>query len=335
MGSPLALAAPERIHYFYGLLLDADRLQEEQNYFNGKRWLMNRLGFGWGVLRGLGIASDPSTISTLVIDPGVAIDAWGREIVVPTTVQVDATQLTDAMGNPAGPAGAGADVIISLAYAESQSDPVPVLVADCDHPGNCAPASVREGFRILVRTATGPPPPPPGGAAGSLPLPTGLALEQLLSGLVGSPFPAPAADPSVPLARFTVAGGPLDAVSDRRLVYSNGLLFQMIVSLIDNLNSVAGASLLLYVSGDAQSGSANTALPNPLVVALQDGSGNPVTGGLVQFSIAAGGGTVTPAAELPGGKYSTQWTLGVSGAQTVVVKAAGTNLNVTFEATVL
>jgi hypothetical protein len=164
---------------------------------------------------------------------------------------------------------------------------------------------------------------------------TGLALETLLADAIASPFPAVAADPSVPLARFTIAGGPLDAVSDRPLVYSNALLFLLIVSLIDNLNSVAGANLLLYVSGDGQSAPANTALPKPLVVALQDGTGNPVTGGLVQFSVTAGGGTVTPTAELPGGKYSTQWTLGASGAQIVTAKAAGTNLSVNLEATVL
>ena len=47
---PLALAAPERNHYFYGKLLDEQHLTMEQRYFNQKRWLLNRLTVGGGVL---------------------------------------------------------------------------------------------------------------------------------------------------------------------------------------------------------------------------------------------------------------------------------------------
>ena len=47
------LETPERNRYFYGKLLDEASLRMEQSYFNQKRWMMNRLGLGSGVLCGL------------------------------------------------------------------------------------------------------------------------------------------------------------------------------------------------------------------------------------------------------------------------------------------
>src|SRR4051794_6626547 len=80
--APTALAAPQRNQYFYGKLLDAPHLQLEQEYFNSKRWLTNVLLQGSGVVAGLAVA--PAVSGTrLVIQPGVALDGWGREIIVP------------------------------------------------------------------------------------------------------------------------------------------------------------------------------------------------------------------------------------------------------------
>jgi len=325
MGLPVgSLAAPERINYFYGLLLDADRLRQEQSYFNQKRWLMNRLALGWGVICGLGITADATNPAALTLAAGVAIDGFGCELVVPQPIAIDASQLTDDSGNIVGPAPSGQPLLVSLAYAEKAIDPVPVLVADCEHPGNCACASTQEGFAVLVRVAPGPAPPPP-----STPLPAGAALRTMLADMVAACSVSAVADPSVPLARLTLPGGPLDAVSDRLLVYSNPLLFQLLWDLAGTVSGLAGTTLLLYVSGDNQSAAANTALPQPLVVALQDASGNPIDNGTVTFTVTAGGGSVTPTVA-SAGRYQTNWTLGASGTQTVVAKAAGTNLTVTF-----
>jgi hypothetical protein len=136
------------------------------------------------------------------------------------------------------------------------------------------------------------------------------------------------------LARLALPGGPLDTVADRPLLYSNPLLFDLVLALINQVNALSG-ELLLYVSGDNQSGPKQKLLTQPLIVALQDGSGNPIDGGTVQFAVTAGGGSVTATAAPGNGKYQTQWKLGRSGPQTVVAKAAGTNLTVTFKAQVL
>ena len=52
------LAAPQRNNYFYGKLLDEFHFQMEQHYMNQKRWLLNRLSLGTGVLCGLEVTAN-------------------------------------------------------------------------------------------------------------------------------------------------------------------------------------------------------------------------------------------------------------------------------------
>ena len=93
------LGTLERNRYFYGKLLDEASLRMEQSYFNQKRWMMNRLGLGSGVLCGLQVIVQGDCVC---IAPGVAIDTMGREIVVPEAVWVDPKKVTDDRGVPTG-----------------------------------------------------------------------------------------------------------------------------------------------------------------------------------------------------------------------------------------
>lgn len=69
-----------RNRYFYGKLLTVRDFEIEQRYFNDKRRMTNRLSVGTGILTGLDVvAVNDRTVS---IDPGIAIDSFGREIVV-------------------------------------------------------------------------------------------------------------------------------------------------------------------------------------------------------------------------------------------------------------
>jgi hypothetical protein len=70
------LGTPERNRYFYGKLLDEASLSMEQRYFNQKRWMMNRLGLGHGVLCGLHVDVQGDCVC---ISPGVAIDTMGTK----------------------------------------------------------------------------------------------------------------------------------------------------------------------------------------------------------------------------------------------------------------
>src|SRR5438270_9372398 len=75
-----------RNRYFYGKLLDVFHFELEQDYLNGKRWLLNRLMSGYGVLCGLDV--QPAREGRkVVVTPGIALDRGGREIIVPHTSQ--------------------------------------------------------------------------------------------------------------------------------------------------------------------------------------------------------------------------------------------------------
>jgi hypothetical protein len=334
------LAAPERNHYFYGKLLNVAELEMESRYVNQKRWLLNRLALGSGVVCGLDVTGDPQNAGRVRVAPGLAVDARGHEIVVAEPVSVDPRQPTDDQGQPVGDALDSGDVVICLAYAESCGGLVPVLVPDCDGRGDCAPNTIRETFRVLVRRAEGAAPPPAGCGLGGLP--SGAALHELLAGRVSAPCPEPPTDACVRLARVTIGSGgappSVAARAERRLVIGNALLYEMIVCLAEQVGAAAGARVLRYVAGDGQSGPAGEPLAAPLEVEVLDGAGDPVAGVPVHFDVASGGGSVEPATASTDaqGRAQTEWTLGPQpGAQRVTTGAVGSTFTVSFRATAL
>jgi hypothetical protein len=325
------LSAPERNRYFYGLLMDAERFQKDQDYFNQKLQLINRLALGSGVLCGLDLTWDGTK---LTLAAGMAIDRIGREVIVPSAATVDITQVTDGKGNPTGPVPSGATTLeISLVYAESKIDSVPVLVADCDHPNGCAPSAIEEGHAIVVTSVAANTATADGGCGNRwFLLPPGPQLKGAIANRVARECAAIPADTSIPLGRFTLPSGPVDAVSDRRLVYHNGLLFELITCLATRVSEIGGAwELLIYISGNNQTGPASTALPKPLVVAAFDINGQQVSDGSPpSFTVTEGGGSVTAPAPIANGQYQADWTLGASGAQQVT--ATYGNFSVVFNA---
>lgn len=80
------LTAPRRNRYFYGKRLDVQHFRMEQDYGKLKQWLLNRLTLGKGVLCGLRVTVEGERIC---VDPGVAIDGLGHEIVVPVRSCID------------------------------------------------------------------------------------------------------------------------------------------------------------------------------------------------------------------------------------------------------
>lgn len=86
MKTPTDMKGPARNQYFYGKVLDVFHLELETDYFNHTRWLLNRLVSGYGVVCGLDVILCADGKS-FVISPGVAIDKWGYEIIVPVQSQ--------------------------------------------------------------------------------------------------------------------------------------------------------------------------------------------------------------------------------------------------------
>src|SRR5688572_9114922 len=96
------LPAPVKNRFFYGMLLTDAVFRTEQRYGDGKRWLLNRLSLGQGVLTGLGFSVSldkpeeckaDSSRWRVHLDPGVAVDGYGREIVVPKCEEIAASEI--------------------------------------------------------------------------------------------------------------------------------------------------------------------------------------------------------------------------------------------------
>ena len=94
---PISTTSPRRgaITFFYGKLLDEMHLRMEQDYFNGKRWMLNRLALGRGVLCGLEVTADGKTCRWRPASPS---SRMGREIVVPQKLRIDTSKIAADCG---------------------------------------------------------------------------------------------------------------------------------------------------------------------------------------------------------------------------------------------
>lgn len=230
------LSSPLRNHYFYGKLLTERDLTLEQTYMNRKRWLINRLGLGSGVLCGLEVdVSDDG--KCVIVKPGVAVDPFGREIIVPEAYCLEnPRQPTDCMGRPQGdPVQGPAVVHICVAYHECEVDAVPALVSDCDTRQDCAANHIRERYRVVVCADAKPH--------------TGLTEEQCRTifpveqdeifdrstaacQVLGGECPEPEGE-CVVIGAVVLPEDPQQALQardcgHRRLIYSNGTLFDLL-----------------------------------------------------------------------------------------------------------
>jgi hypothetical protein len=164
---PPNLAPPKRNHFFFGKLMDVRQFQLETQYGNAKRWLLNRLVSGYGVVCGLGVELNDD--GQVIVHRGLAIDKWGREIIVPEdtpplSIPEDilppapapvAAEDPKKPGKPprGQPGRAGREpsrfyIRVWLGYRECLVDPAPVMVGDCCEAASCEPGAVQEGYCI-------------------------------------------------------------------------------------------------------------------------------------------------------------------------------------------
>ena len=166
------LPTQERLNYFTGQFLTERDFRDEQTYLRGKQLQHNRYLHGWGTVCGLKVTEHPNPACRdrlLMLEPGLALDCCGREIVVQDCVYVD---LIEALaGEPPHEPEPGdeddeiptaSNLLISLCYQECKTEFVPALYSDCgcDQTGYGA-NRVREGFDIVVTPVDQLPPPGP------------------------------------------------------------------------------------------------------------------------------------------------------------------------------
>jgi len=130
-------------------------------------------------------------------------------------------------------------------------------------------------------------------------------------------------------ARWTLG----NSTGERTVTVTAGALSPVVFT---STTTAGAASVLEKVSGDGQSSTVATQLSQRLVVKLSDASGNPVVGGQVAWSVAAGGGSITPLLSTTDaeGMASARWTLGTGlNVQTAVASAIGQTVSFSGTAT--
>ncbi|TNJ62381.1 hypothetical protein FE784_30895 [Paenibacillus hemerocallicola] len=135
----------ERNRYFYGKLLTVRDFESEQKYFNDKRRMMNRLLFGAGVITGLQvIAVDDKSVS---VEMGAAIDALGREIVVPAPVTLKLSMMDGFTNNEYAK-----NVYLCIAYDEKGKEPVHSIANSSVRSDEVSEYNrVLESYRLFIR----------------------------------------------------------------------------------------------------------------------------------------------------------------------------------------
>jgi hypothetical protein len=243
------LTAPVRNRYFYGKLLDVYHFELETDYFNRKRWLLNRLISGYGVVCGLNVEAGPEK-NQVRIAPGVAIDKWGREIIVvsrsePLTIPPDllgkagetARHADDKEYHPPDDDENEKCIHVVICYHECESDPTPVMAGDCGDTDLCTPGMLREQYRIEFREGCAPE------VELECRVPDLILNRKInyptLAQWITEGCPDLPQDPCLPLANIHIKsadeGHGCDQnnidITIRPIVYSNDLLFDMVLAL--------------------------------------------------------------------------------------------------------
>lgn len=135
----------ERNRFFYGKLLTVRDFEAEQKYFNDKRRLLNRLTLGEGVVSGLNVvAIDDLTVS---VEPGLAIDSYGREIVVGFPVTQKLSMIDGFTNNDYSK-----NVYLCLDYDEKGKEAVHSVASSATTPESVSEYNrVLESYRLFIK----------------------------------------------------------------------------------------------------------------------------------------------------------------------------------------
>lgn len=141
----------ERNNYFYSKLMTVRDFFAEQRYFNEKRWLMNRMISGWGVVCGLDVTFDPQH-RALIVSPGLAIDSHGREILICEDQMVKLEMLEPPCEPRQGDEENGEQhLALCLEYHECKTEPVQLTSMACGGEERHEFNRIRDSFKLRLR----------------------------------------------------------------------------------------------------------------------------------------------------------------------------------------
>jgi hypothetical protein len=135
----------ERNNYFYGKLMTTCDFFTEQCYFNEKRWLINRMTIGTGVVCGLQVVKIEGTNKKVKIEPGMCIDHCGREIMVCESQEVELEG--EKPGKQQQTGSRPGRYFIYIEFRECKTEPIYVQPV-CDEKEKCEFNRIRDSFII-------------------------------------------------------------------------------------------------------------------------------------------------------------------------------------------
>jgi len=237
----MVLTPARRNHYFFGKILNVGDLEMEQDYGKQKRWLINRLTLGSGVVDGLSVGVNDDR---LTITDGVAFDGLGREIVIPATVTVDPFEPTPPYLEPGFDSNAVGNFTLWLCYREYLTDYTPTVSAS-DGQEDSEAGTIVESYAFRLTRST------PGKAESDL----GERFCEAMAHDPGEPAPDPHVvlchltqgqtaelpqDEGIPIATVEVLDGQhLGAVDEcgvRARIYSQATLLEIISCLVSKID---------------------------------------------------------------------------------------------------
>lgn len=152
-----------RVRYRYGMLLGAEELTLEQRAHLLRHRIHQALLHGAGTVWGLKVGRNPEKSTELIVEPGWAIDALGRELYVPRRQCLDIASITlnpiwAKLSRP-DPTNNHRRAYVVLRHVVCETQPVVAIRPACSEPADAMPFSrVVDSYRIDIE-ATAPPPP--------------------------------------------------------------------------------------------------------------------------------------------------------------------------------
>ena len=131
----------ERNRYYIGKLLTSADFQAEQVYGIHKRRFLNELIYGSGIVCGLGVYSLDDL--SIMVESGVAVDGWGREIVVENAVMKKLSAIEGFESLETNRA------VLCLRYNEEQVDPV-YAISGNERGESYEYNRLREGYELCL-----------------------------------------------------------------------------------------------------------------------------------------------------------------------------------------
>jgi hypothetical protein len=123
----------KRVHFFSGQVLTSTDFNAEQQYHLQRRHLHNRSLHGSGVVNGLEVTVSDEPGSKVIVEPGLALDALGRELELTQQVIVALTMMESPQ-------------YVVIEYAERKTD----FVAVAGEPDPIA-SRIEEGVTVRLK----------------------------------------------------------------------------------------------------------------------------------------------------------------------------------------